>query len=109
VPPFVITLVTYTTAIGLALAITTGTPVDNVSSLFSDISIAHVVGSQMLTVPFGVFVIVVAALWFFLERTYVGRQVYAVGGNAEAARLAAWPASRPAPCCSSSSPTGWRR
>jgi ribose transport system permease protein len=94
VPPFVITLVTYTTAIGLALAITTGTPIDNVSSLFSNISIAHVVGSQMLTVPFLVFVVAVAALWFFLERTYVGRQIYAVGGNAEAARLAGIPVAR---------------
>ena len=26
--------------------------------------------------------------WFVLERTYIGRQVYAVGGNREAARLA---------------------
>jgi ribose transport system permease protein len=94
VPPFVITLVTYTTAIGLALAITTGTPITNVSTLFNNISVAHFVGSQMLTAPFLVFVIVVLALWFFLERTYVGRQIYASGGNAEAARLAGIPVAR---------------
>ncbi len=32
--------------------------------------------------------------WFVLERTYVGRQIYAVGGNKEAARLAAIPIPR---------------
>ena len=32
--------------------------------------------------------------WFFLERTYAGRQVYAVGGNREAARLAGIPTNR---------------
>ena len=32
--------------------------------------------------------------WFVLERTYVGRQIYAVGGNKEAARLAGIPIAR---------------
>ena len=33
-------------------------------------------------------IVVVVASWFLLSRTRFGRQVYAVGGNAEAARLA---------------------
>ncbi len=38
VPPFVITLVTFTVAQGMALAITTGTPINNISPLFSNLS-----------------------------------------------------------------------
>ncbi len=32
--------------------------------------------------------------WFVMERTYIGRQIYAVGGNKEAARLAGIPIDR---------------
>ena len=35
-----------------------------------------------------IFAVIAVGAWFFLERTYLGRQVYAVGGNREAARLA---------------------
>lgn len=38
--------------------------------------------------PVLIMVIVLAVLWFFLERTQMGRHMYAIGGNAEAARLA---------------------
>ena len=41
VPPFVITLVTYTTAQGLSLAITTGTPINGISSLFPNVSCGY--------------------------------------------------------------------
>jgi ribose transport system permease protein len=40
------------------------------------------------------FVGVAVIAWFVLERTYVGRQIYAVGGNKEAARLAGIPTAR---------------
>ncbi|HEY5050241.1 MAG TPA: ABC transporter permease, partial [Acidothermaceae bacterium] len=88
VPPFIITLVTFTMSQGLALAITTGTPINGISSLFSRISSFHV-GNVPL--PAVIFVGTAMVAWFVLERTYIGRQVYAVGGNAEAARLAGIP------------------
>lgn len=91
VPPFVITLVTYTTAQGLALAITGGTPINGIDSLFSDISSYYI---QQVPVPALFFFGVVLIAWFVLERTYVGRQIYAVGGNKEAARLAGIPVAR---------------
>lgn len=49
-----------------------------------------VVGSTVAKVPIAVIIFVVIALlaWFFLEHTYIGRQIYAVGGSREAARLA---------------------
>ncbi|HEX5400898.1 MAG TPA: ABC transporter permease [Pseudonocardiaceae bacterium] len=91
VPPFVITLVTYTVAQGLALAITTGTPINNISPLFSDLSQFYI---GPVPVPALFFIGAAIVAWFVLERTYVGRQIYAVGGNKEAARLAGIPVAR---------------
>lgn len=85
VPPFVITLVTLVTGQGAALAITHGLPIDNVDPLFNGFVITNVLGFPPPTL---LFALICVAVWFFLERTYIGRQLYAVGGNREAARLA---------------------
>jgi ribose transport system permease protein len=91
VPPFAITLVTLTAAAGGALALTKGQPISGVSPLYQKITLNKVFG-----VPIPVIVLIVVALvaWFFLERMYAGRQVYAVGGNVEASRLAGIPVRR---------------
>ncbi|HJP76392.1 MAG TPA: ABC transporter permease [Pseudonocardiaceae bacterium] len=91
VPPFVITLVTYTVAQGLALAITTGSPINGISPLFSDLSQFYL---GEVPVPALIFIAAAVVAWFALERTYIGRQIYAVGGNKEAARLAGIPVGR---------------
>lgn len=91
VPPFVITLVTYTVTIGAALAITSGTPISGTDPLFQNLSAYYV---SQIPVPALIFVGAVIITWFVLERTYIGRQIYAVGGNKEAARLAAIPVRR---------------
>ena len=91
VPPFVITLVTYTVSIGAALAITGGSPINGIDPLFGNLS-AYYVGDVPVPALFFVGAAVIA--WFVLERTYVGRQVYAVGGNKEAARLVGIPVAR---------------
>jgi ribose transport system permease protein len=91
VPPFVITLVTFTIAQGLSLALTTGTPINNISPLFSNLSQFYL---GEIPVPALFFVGAVIITWFALERTYIGRQIYAVGGNKEAARLAGIPVAR---------------
>ena len=84
VPPFVITLVTFIFAAGADEALAPN-PITISSPAF-----LAVVGSTVAGVPIAVVIFLVIALlaWFFLERTYFGRQIYAVGGNAEAARLA---------------------
>jgi len=84
VAPFVITLVTFIFAAGADEALA-----PNPIAISSPPFLA-LVGSTVAGVPIAVVIFVVIALlaWFFLERTYIGRQVYAVGGNAEAARLA---------------------
>ena len=91
VPPFVITLVTFTTAQGLALAITSGTPINGIDPMFSDISSFYI---WEIPVPALFFVGAALIAWFAMERTYIGRQIYAVGGNKEAARLAGIPVAR---------------
>jgi ribose transport system permease protein len=91
VPPFVITLVTYTVAQGMALAITSGSPINNLDPMFSNLSQYYI---GQIPVPALFFVGAAAIAWFVLERTYVGRQIYAVGGNKEAARLAGIPTAR---------------
>ncbi|HUZ37446.1 MAG TPA: ABC transporter permease [Streptosporangiaceae bacterium] len=91
VPPFVITLVTFTVAQGLSLAITSGLPINGIDPLFSNLSSYYV---DEIPVPALFFVGAAAVAWFVLERTYIGRQIYAVGGNKEAARLAGIPTGR---------------
>jgi ribose transport system permease protein len=90
VAPFVITLVTFIFAAGADEALA-----PNPIALSSPAFLA-LVGSTVAGVPIAVVIFVVIALlaWFFLERTYFGRQVYAVGGNTEAARLAGIPTNR---------------
>ncbi len=91
VPPFVITLVTFTVAQGMSLAITGGTPVNGIDPLFSNLSSFYI---QRVPVPALFFIGAAVIAWFVMERTYAGRQVYAVGGNREAARLAGIPIAR---------------
>ena len=91
VPPFVITLVTFTAARGVAQAITKSVPVPISGQGFIDLNRRNVFAIPLPTI---IFVAVVIAAWFFLERTYLGRQTYAVGGNQEAARLAGINTSR---------------
>lgn len=85
VPPFVTTLVTLVAARGAALALTQGFPIDGVGNTFINLAQSRLAG---IPVPTLLFVGACVLAWFFLERTHFGRQLYAVGGNAEAARLA---------------------
>ncbi len=88
--PFVVTLVTFIFAAGADAALAPN-PIPITSTVFLSI-----VGSTVAGVPIAVIVLVVIAIiaWFVLERTYLGRQIYAVGGNREAARLAGIPTNR---------------
>jgi ribose transport system permease protein len=84
VAPFIATLVTFIFAAGADEAIAPS-PIPIASSTFLGVA-----GSSVLSVPIPVIIFVLIAIgaWLFLERTYIGRQLYAVGGNREAARLA---------------------
>jgi ribose transport system permease protein len=91
VPPFAITLVTLTAAAGGALALTSGQPISGVAFFYQTLTLSKVAGVPL---PVIIFVVVAVLAWVLLERTYIGRQIYAVGGNREAARLAGIPVGR---------------
>jgi ribose transport system permease protein len=91
VPPFAITLVTLTAAAGGALAISSGQAISGIAFFYQDITLSKVAG---VPVPDIIFAVVAVGAWILMERTYIGRQIYAVGGNQEAARLAGIPVKR---------------
>ncbi|MFF9909803.1 ABC transporter permease [Streptomyces sp. NPDC013457] len=85
--PFIATLAMFASARGLALQITDGrTQIVTVDSVL-DLGIpdAYILGVPPLVL---VFAAVTVAGWLILNRTTFGRRTVAVGGNAEAARLA---------------------
>jgi ribose/xylose/arabinose/galactoside ABC-type transport system permease subunit len=79
VAPFVVTLGMMTAARGLALVISGGRPVSNLSGEFNQIA-----GSGFG--PILVFLSVALASHVFLKNFKLGRYIYAVGGNENAAR-----------------------
>lgn len=83
VAPFVVTLGMMTGARGLALVISGGRPVSNLSAEFNRIGGSDVGG---IPIPILVFLSVALASHVFLKNFKLGRYIYAVGGNESAAR-----------------------
>ncbi|MBT2410294.1 substrate-binding domain-containing protein [Streptomyces sp. ISL-12] len=82
-PPFIATLAMLSVGRGLSLVISQGSPIP-----FPD-SVSHLGDTLGGWLPVPVLVMVVMGLItaFVLGRTYIGRAMYAIGGNEEAARL----------------------
>ncbi|WP_198412331.1 ABC transporter permease [Nocardioides mangrovicus] len=84
IQPFVATLATMSAAAGLALYVTDGNPITDFPNWYNAVT-----SKEILGIPLQVFILiavyVVAAFWLRFRPT--GRALYAVGGNAEAARL----------------------
>lgn len=83
VPPFIVTLGTMTIGRGLALILSKGRPVSNLSDSFNFIG-----GGQVFGVPFPIIILILAFIVcsVILQKTILGRYMYAVGGNEQAAR-----------------------
>jgi ribose/xylose/arabinose/galactoside ABC-type transport system permease subunit len=83
IAPFIVTLGTMTIARGLALIFSKGRPISNLSDSFNYIGSGTIFG-----IPFPIiiliFVFIVCAI--LLNKTVLGRYIYAVGGNEIAAR-----------------------
>jgi ribose transport system permease protein len=56
----------------------------NLDSSFQELAQTQIFS---LTLPFWIMILVGILVWYLLERTPAGRQIYATGGNIEAARL----------------------
>ncbi len=90
VPPFIITLGTLIIARGIAELITHGSTISGLPDPFTVIGAngsSHFPGLPFMPIAGVIFVVLAVAAHFVTQRTALGRQVYAVGGNAEAARL----------------------
>ncbi len=83
-PPFIMTLGMMSAARGAALVYTNGKPIFGLSKSFVDVANGSLLG---ITNLIWFFIAVMIAGWFILKKTVFGRQVYAIGGNREAARL----------------------
>lgn len=84
IAPFIVTLGMMTMARGLALVISRGRPVSNLSPSFT------ILGDDWLGFPIPVLILgaVAGVSWVFLSKMRLGRYLYAVGGNEQAAYAA---------------------
>jgi ribose transport system permease protein len=90
-PPIIVTLATMGIARGLALIYTGGYPIDGLPDWFEIFGRGHVLGLQT---PIVVMLLVFGAAYVLLDRTAIGRYIYAIGGNEQATRLSGIRVSR---------------
>jgi ribose transport system permease protein len=83
-PPFIVTLGSFTAVRGLARLLANDTTVFNPELPFAFIGNASILGIPWLVV---IAMFVFGISWFILRKTVLGVHIYSVGGNPEAARL----------------------
>ena len=83
IAPFIVTLGTMTIGRGLALILSNGRPVSNLSDSFVFIGSGKIMG-----IPFLIIILILMFILcsVILNKTILGRYIYAVGGNEQAAR-----------------------
>lgn len=82
---FLITLVTLGVARGVLLVLTNATPVTGVPDGFTFLGQGYIF--NLIPIPVIICLIVAVLAYYLLHYTYIGRQIYAAGGNIEATRL----------------------
>lgn len=91
VPSFITTLALLTGLSGVAELLTNGFPLTPFPEWYGVFGGGHIIG---VPVPAIVFLATFITIFVIMEHTVFGRSVYAVGGNAEAARLSGIPVAR---------------
>ncbi len=88
-PPFIATLAMLSIARGLTLVISGGKPIGTPKAV-------NFLGSSIGPIPVPIIMMAIAgiACAFILNRTVIGRTMYAIGGNPEAARLSGLPVKK---------------
>jgi len=105
IQPFIVTLAMMVFARGLAKVVSGGMKItnyvvlpDGTSKLVPMPAIFGLIDSRVLggnlSIVTVIFLLCVAATWIILSRLRLGRHIYAVGGNEEAARLSGVPVAR---------------
>lgn len=85
-PPFVATLAMLSAARGLANILTDGRQIIGYPEWFSELATVRHFG--FLSVTMTIFIVLAFLGWLYLSFRAAGRNLYAIGGNAEVARLA---------------------
>lgn len=83
-PPFIMTLASLTALRGIGLLITNGATISGLPDSFTDFSRANLFGVPLL---FWMVMLVAAPAYLLLQHSRWGRYLFAIGSNAEAARL----------------------
>jgi rhamnose transport system permease protein len=92
-PPLIVTLATYSLFRGLGEGLTTGgTTSFNIPDGFEFLGQGYLPGGIPTQLP--IFVAVAIGYWILLQRTTIGRGLYAIGFSAEGARYAGIPVQR---------------
>jgi ribose transport system permease protein len=91
-PAFIATLAMMSVARGLANIITDGSQIVGFQGWFTDLSIVRHFG--FLSVTVGVMIVLTMLFAIFLQYRANGRNLYAIGGSAEVARLSGIPVNR---------------
>lgn len=86
IPPFIITLATMTAVRGVALIVSGGSPVYNLSDSFKGIASGTIPGT-IIPVLAIYFLLIIVVSGFVLTKTVFGRRIYAIGGNDVAAKV----------------------
>ena len=91
IAPFVVTLAGLTIYRGGALAYTDGSPISGMPEAIYWMGNGRILG---LPTPIWIMLAFLGVTYFLLRHTALGRSVYAIGGNEEAARLSGIPVRR---------------
>jgi ribose transport system permease protein len=91
IAPFIVTLAGLTIYRGMALAYTDGRPISGLPELFTFFGYGALLG---IPVPIWIMLLFLLVTHLILRYTALGRAIYAVGGNEEAARLSGIPVRR---------------
>lgn len=83
--PIIVTLSMMLVLQGVAYLITGGYPITGMPEAFTKIGQGYI---GMIPVPVIIFLVFIVFGWVVMNKTYLGRYIYALGGNKEAARLA---------------------
>jgi ribose/xylose/arabinose/galactoside ABC-type transport system permease subunit len=94
VHPFVITLGTMAIFRGMAFVMTKAQAYTHFPAQFTDGLIRYEVGHNLYPVPMAIMVAVTVMAALYLKFTVTGRQVFAIGGNEQAARYSGLPVER---------------
>lgn len=87
-PAFIVTLTTMFFLVGLAGRLSGGFPIANqFPEWFNQLGGGRIFGQNGIPIPAIVLMLSFFVVWYIMEYTTTGRSAYAVGGNAESARL----------------------